>query len=186
MRFWSEYHTWWDKMNLIMQNSCGRSLLCSCPSLVAPYDDFEHQVLRQTRWYLLNTQLCRHCLNIHLQLDVFLTLLARVSCFVATFVNSVTLSNVKWSTRPQLDVRVNFGSINFHNDFPSWLISNCEMSGSRTSHVALISPLWEDMITANSLTTARILNSLRESSIFPVTFSGGNRCRNFRAGQAEL
>ena len=30
-----------------MQNSCGRSLLCSCPSLVAPYDDFEHQACAQ-------------------------------------------------------------------------------------------------------------------------------------------
>ena len=59
-----------------------------------------------------------------------------------------------------------------------WTLLNCHSIPSK-------SPLWQDITSAKSTTTAIILNSLRETSLFPVISHGENWCQKYRTAQAE-
>ena len=153
-----------------------------------PWDDFATQVLRQTRQYLFEkislTTLLEHG-NTPLMRFSYTTLtLSLSSCFrqlddiVNVFLLRVCLMQ-STSSRQNLTQLLIMTHFDYKRSlFVMWTLLNSHSIPSK-------SPLWRDITSAKSMTTARILNSLRETSLFPVISRGGNWCQKYRTAQAE-
>ena len=122
-------------------------------------------------------------------IDVSFTILAELFRWVPRFVNSLTMSNcsshfsVLWrSTTSEENSNQSLLVMTVHHKWSVYM-----KSFVLKSHlIPWKSPLWRVMTTANLLTTARILNSLRETSLFLRISIGGKRYQNGRVALAEL
>ena len=122
-------------------------------------------------------------------IDIFFMILAELFRWVPRFVNSLTMSNcsshfsVLWrSTTSEENSNQSLLVMTVHHKWSVYM-----KSFVLKSHlIPWKSPLWRVMTTANLLTTARILNSLRETSLFLRISIGGKRYQNGRVALAEL